>query len=243
MKILGLSLWYADAGKHLAERAENLLGKVGVDRWIWSVRPSNDPTADLLRFMAGTVSKPVEIVSEPHEQPRERIERLSKAGDMLLDLVKDEDWVVWHESDLLTYPTVATDLLRAAESSGADVVGGWPVLSHDDRHPTLKIRGTPVQMKLPCSIMYDTLAYRMNGQKFTNNPPYHPDIKPGWNRMDSVGSVMLVRGDYIRRGARMDGYGVMRLCDNVRRLGGWVTYDESVPVVQPVEHWTYQNDS
>lgn len=235
------SLWYADAGKHIAERALGLLGKVGVDRWIWSVRPHNDITQDILRFIAQDDPR-VEIFVEPEDQPEDRMVRLSRAGDRLLDMVKDEDFVAWHESDLLSYPTVIVDLKRSLKESGADVIGAWTSLSHHDKHPALRLN-SPVQCKLPVSIHYDTWALRKDGVRFTNNPPYHPCMEEAtWPMLDSVGSVVLMNADYIRRGARMGAGALVGLCNEIRRLGGWITVDRDVPAVQPVETWKINND-
>jgi hypothetical protein len=57
-----------------------------------------------------------------------------------------------------------------------------------------------------------------------------------------VGSVALIKADYIRRGARMNGGGMVGLCESIRGLGGEVWCDPRVPIVQPTELWTINND-
>lgn len=240
MKILMLSMWYADAGKHLADRAMHLLGKAGVTRWLWSVRPWRDCTEQMLDGVAlfcGKNNREVVIYAEKGDQSRERIPRLSAIGDMMLSAIEDEDYVLWHESDLFTPPDVA---LRLADL-GAAAAGGWPLLSHSTDQPHLGVR-SPRRITLDESRFYDTWAYRSGGTRFSNNPPYHECYRPEPFRLDSVGSVVLIKGDYIRQGARMNGGGLVGLCEDIRRLGGEVMCDPRVPVVQPVELWTFHND-
>jgi hypothetical protein len=246
LSVVCASLWYADAGKHIAERALGLLGKVGVDRWIWSVRPSNDPTFDILRFLADESGKRVDIVLEDENQPADRLERLSKAGDGVLGMVGDEDFCLWHESDLLTYPTVAYDLIYAAHMNSLAACGGWTYLSHSESDPLLQLN-TPAAMKLPKPIKYDSWGYRAGGGvRFSNNPPYH-ELYPEkgdlvFVGMDSVGSVVLINGDYIRQGPRMNGNGLVGLCEGIRSRGGVIGFAPWIPVVQPVQLWRYEND-
>jgi hypothetical protein len=240
MKTLLLSMFYADAGKHLADRASHLFAKQGVTRWIFSVRPHNDMTDYFLASMAEHAGKSegeVLIYREGGEQPEDRLERLSLAGDRLLSCVEDEDYVLWHESDLFTLPDVAERL--AAVGSG--VAGGWPVLSHDQAHPELGVK-TPKRMLIDPPIFYDTWGYRSGGTRFSNYEPFHECYQPGQFQLDSVGSVMLVQAEYIRRGARMNGNGCVGLCESVRNMGGQVWCDTTVPVVQPAELWKMNND-
>lgn len=239
MKVTLVSMWYGDAGKHLAERALHLFAKAHVTRWIFGVRPSRDCTEQFLDALASYAGKSnVVIYREPDEQPVARIERLSVAGDRLLDMVDDEaDYVLWHESDLFTQPDVAARLAM----TDAAAVGGWPMLSHDPAHPGLGVK-TPKRMILDPPIFYDTWGYRANGKRFGNEPPHHDVYRPEPFPLESVGSVVLVKADYIRRGARMDGGGLVGLCEEVRGLGGEVWCDPRVPVVQPMELWTANND-
>lgn len=236
MSIVCCSMWYADAGKHLADRAMHLLSKHGVTRWLWTVRPAADPTLQMLDGVRLKLDKNVEFVVEDWEQVPERLPRLSKAGDNLLDYVGDEEWVLWHESDLLTPPNIAHLL---AETPGA-AVGGWPVLSHSEDHPELRLVA-PLHMTGE-SFFYDTWGYRKDGVRFTNRTPCHPCVQPTPFMLDSVGSVVLIKAEYIRAGARMNGNGLVGLCESIRSMGGEVLCDPRVPVVQPLPLWTLRDD-
>jgi hypothetical protein len=240
MKVLLLSMFYADAAKHLADRAFHLYRKPAVTRWVLSVRPGRDCTAEFLAALANFTGKAQDeaiIFQEPDEQPEDRLERLSLAGDRLLATVADEDYVLWHESDLFTLGDVVERLaaLRVA------VAGGWPVLSHDPANPQLGV-GTPKRMVFDPPFFYDSWGYRQGGKRFGNHPPYHDCYRPEPFRLDSVGSVVLVDADYIRRGARMRGNGLVGLCESVREMNGEVWCDPRVPVVQPAELWTINDD-
>ena len=168
----------------------------------------------------------------------------------ILGLVRDtDDFILWHESDLFTPPDVALRLgdagLEWSESPGA--IGGWPWLSHrptdpNDAEPFLGIR-TPKRMTLEDAIFYDTWGYRKDGVRFGNKPPYHECYRADRPfRLDSVGSVVLIDASYVRRGARMNGNGLVGLCESIRCLGGEVWCDPRVPVVQPLELWTSNDD-
>jgi hypothetical protein len=245
MSIVGISMWYADAGKHLADRVMHLFRKVNVDRWVFSIRPSNDSTQFMLSAIADRVGVECELFVEPEEQLADRLPRLSAAGDAALEFVREsDDYVLWHESDLFSPPDIAVRLGDAgcvgAGSIGA--IGGWPWLSHCPHHPGLGIK-TPHHVLLNPPMFYDTWGYRKDGVRFGNQPPHHEcHTADRPFRLDSVGSVVLVDASYIRRGARMHGNGLVGLCDDIRRLGGEVWCDPTVPVVQPVELWNFNND-
>jgi len=245
MSIVGISMWYQDAGKHLADRALHLFQKVNVDRWMFTIRPGRDATPRMLSAMADHCNVDCEIIVEPDEQLEDRLPRLSAAGDYILGYVRDTDThILWHESDLFTLPDVAVALGNAdclgAETIGA--IGGWPWLSHCPTHQTLGIRA-PKRMTLTDPVFYDTWGYRKDGVRFDNKPPHHDCYRAdGPFRLDSVGSVVMIDADYVRRGASMNGNGLVGLCDSIRSLGGEVWCDPRVPVVQPFELWTENND-
>lgn len=245
MSTVGISMWYADAGKHLADRALHLFRKVGVDRWIFSVRPYRDATQYFLSSLADYVGVDCEIIIEPDEQLKDRLPRLSAAGDNALDHVRgSEAYVLWHESDLFTQDTVAVDLGNASLPTAGTpaAIGGWPMLSHHPDHQSLGIR-TPKRMTCDPPFFYDTWGYRKDGVRFGNQPPHHECYRSDAPfQLDSVGSVVLIDAAYIHAGCRMNGNGLVGLCDSMRERNGEVWCDPRVPVVQPFELWTINND-
>jgi len=238
-------MWYGDAGKHLADRAMHLFAKAEVDRWIFTVRPSRDCTEHFLSSLASYAGVDCEIIVEAHEQVADRLPRLSTAGDAALEHVRDsETHILWHESDLFSRPDVAVALGNASclDAKAIGAVGGWPWLSHCPAEPSLGIR-TPKRMTLDPPFFYDTWGYRKDGVRFGNKPPHHDCYRADRPfRLDTVGSVVLIDAHFIRKGARMNGNGLVGLCDSIRSLGGEVWCDPSVPIVQPLELWTINND-
>lgn len=246
MSIVGISMWYADAGKHLSDRALHLFSKVAVDRWIFTVRPSRDATPYFLSSLAAYAGVDVEIIVEPEEQLEDRLPRLSAAADNALEHVRDsETHILWHESDLFTPEDVALRLGDAGlpEAKYPAAIGGWPMLSHHPDHPALGIK-TPRRMTLDPPIFYDTWGYRKDGVRFGNKPPHHECYRPDEPfRLDSVGSVVLIDAWWIRQGCRMNGNGLVGLCESMRaKANGEIWCDPRVPVVQPLELWTVNND-
>lgn len=245
VSIVGISMWYGDAGKHLADRAMHLFSKVAVDRWIFTVRPARDATQYFLSSLADYAGADVEIIVEPEEQLEDRLPRLSAAGDNALDHVRgSETHILWHESDLFTPDDVAVRLgdARLPSAKWPAAIGGWPVLSHHPDHPALGIK-TPRRMTLDPPIFYDTWGYRKDGVRFGNKSPYHECYRPDEPfQLDSVGSVVLIDASYIDAGCRMNGNGLVGLCESIRARNGEVWCDPRVPVVQPLELWTINND-
>lgn len=238
MIVLGLSMWYADAGKHLADRAYHLFAKQGIDRWLFGVRPAPDCTPLFLARMAAAAGAACDVLVEDWEQQGERLARLSLAGSVLLEAAISMpcDAILWHESDLFTPPGVVSRLAAV----GGSAVGGWPVLAGGPSPGGLPTRHA---MALESPVFYDTWGYRKDGVRFTNTAPHHDCVDPSRPfQLDSVGSVVLLDAEYIRRGARMNGNGLVGLCDGIRSLGGTVWCDPTVPVIQPLELWTHNDD-
>lgn len=243
MRTVCMSMWYGDAGKHLADRATHLLGKQGVSRWVWSCRPHNDMTIEMLKSVAVRGRRFVEVIVEEIAQPAERLPRLSAAADnMLLSLTPRDELLLFHESDLRTLADIVPRLHETMKATGAAVVGGWPMLSHHPDYPELSLR-VPEPSRLEEPFFYDTWGYRFNGQRFGNYPPYSDCYKADEPfQLDSVGSVAIIDVEYIRRGACFGSNGFVELCERVRSLGGTVWCDPRVPVVQPLELWRINND-
>lgn len=243
MKTVCMSMWFGDAGKHLADRAMHLLSKKGVDRWVWTCRPHNDMTIEMLKSVAVRARRIVEIIVEEIAQPPERLPRLSAAADnMLRSLTSKDELVLFHESDLRSKDTIVEDLLATMQERDAAVVGGWPMLSHHQDHPELSLN-VPEPTRLEIPFFYDTWGYRFDGKRFSNTLPYSPCYKPGEPfQLDSVGSVALIDASFLRRGAAFGGYGFVELCQRIRDLGGTVWCDPRVPVVQPLELWRINHD-
>jgi hypothetical protein len=240
MRTIGLSGFKGDISKHLMARVKHLLAKPGIDHWFWGVRETNDMTYAYLKQVEGWSEGKVTVSSEEFPAWSERILHLSVIGDMGLSVAcaNDADRVLIHESDLIT----PVDIVEMLSGTDGSVVGGWPVLANQSTPEDLMLYPGAMRLSME-QAFYDTWAYRAGGERFTNEPPYHPAYRADKPfQLESVGSVALIDASYLRRGARMFPEGFVGLCDSIRALGGTVWCDPTVPVIQPLELWTFNDD-
>lgn len=81
---------------------------------------------------------------------------------------------------------------------------------------------------------YDSWAYRRHSKHFTNEPPYHPDLKgTAPLEMDSVGSVFLLDGKLGRQVFWPEEDVVVGLCKQVRELSGRIVLMPNLKVYHP----------
>ena len=232
MKTIGISMFRADAGRHLTRRAQHLLAKEGVDEWVWVVRPAADMTLQILRDESK--NHRVVIADEGWPLIDDRMSRLSAAADfgVGIALARGAERILWHESDLFS----PADVVALLGRTKAAVVGGWPVLPGDNTDRSLMLMdGAAV---FPSEQFYDTWAYRHGDVRFENKA-LRPD-EPF--QIDSVGSVALIDAEYFKHGARFWPGAFVKLCEWVRATGGEIWCDPRVTVVQPLELWVFNND-
>jgi len=221
-----LSLWRDDVDRRLAERATHLLGKTyPALRWIWVVGDCEDDTETQLRAIAATAAhedKSVEIVRHDtgivRRTPDDRFRAAGESMNAALDRVRaTDDYVLIHESDLQTSHGVIQQLLKSDRCP----IGGWPYLE-----------------SCGPSFFYDTWAYRRDGVRFTNGPPYHRCYRADEPfEVDSVGSVWMMHAADIRAGVRCDAEGCVDLCRGMRVRGRSIWVDPRVSVMQPTDLW------
>jgi hypothetical protein len=256
MTTIGISAWMGDVGKHFVRRTSHLLDKAGVSGWVWVVRPTNDATEKMLRYVIEHSPVPVILVVEPWEKPADRLLACSLVGDVAINaaLMHGAGRVLIHESDLISPPDVVqrlADVLDGDEKRA--VAGGWPCLASVGMDRSLDLcegalrLGEHLQLHLnggpaPLPFFYDTWGYRHEGVRFTSVPPYSPCYSTEPFRLDTVGSVALIKGEYLRCGARMENEGFVGLCDRIRQLGGEIWCDPRLIINQPIELWTFQNN-
>ena len=232
MKTIGISMFWADAGRHLSRRAKHLLEKEGVDEWVWVVRPAADMTMEFLR--QESQGHRVVIADESWSALGERMPRLSVAADfgVGIAMARGAERILWHESDLISPPDVVALLGRTT----AAVVGGWPVLPGTGCDPALMLM--PDSSTLPDEKFYDTWGYRLGGVRFESDAA-RPDEPFA---LDSVGSVALIDAEHVRRGVRFFPGAFVKFCEWVRATDGEVWCDPRVKIVQPLELWVFNND-
>jgi|GEM_PF-6719039 len=257
MKIVGVSMFMADCGKHLQRRLEHLVSKRGVSAWVWIVRRTNDVTDRLLHAFVDSSPVPAMVIEESWPQPADRLMAVSMAGDVAMNaaLMRGAERILFHESDLISPEDVALRLGEVLDSSpAAAVAGGWPCLASEGMDESLMLfdgaarLGREMQIAFdgqPAALpfFYDSWGYRLDGQRFASVPPYSPCYRPDEPfRLDSVGSVALIDARWLRYGARMEHDGFVRLCDQIRQMEGEVWCDPRIIINQPLELWTFQNN-
>lgn len=219
-RIVMLSCWSNDGGRALDARAAHLLSKVRTNvRLAWLVGDSEDETFARLQwkiFASGFEGAVALVQRDTGIRVRsfeDRLARLSLTLTYMLELVEDaDDVVIIHESDLLSPPDVVDRLLAMPLPSA-----GWPVL---------RLEGGEA--------FYDTWAFRKDGERFTNWPPYHACYRAdGPFEIDSAGSVTAWAADDVR-GVNVAADAIIGLCAHV---GKRVTVDPSLRIVQPRELW------
>lgn len=234
-----LSLWRNDEERELEDRARHLLEKrSGVDgvelRWLWYVGDSTDGTYCRLEEVAidlGRRSR-VHLVRDATdiagEDTATRRRRLSvSASRMFCHVHTEAEWIVLHESDLVSSAAIVDQLFAAmAETRGGTedrhVVAGWP---------TINLHGRPQ--------FYDVWAYRdLDGRMFAPHPPHCA----GWRNgqlleVGSLGSVWLAPAELVR-GRRLLELAVLELCQQWRGEGVRLWADPRIEIVQPVNRWS-----
>lgn len=228
--VLMYSKWRNDADKRLHERAQHLLAKTYPNLyWLWVEGDSDDGTLIDLMDYADWENKRIDWLCVDTDLTAtttdERLVRICttdcEALDRLAIVIENNDWptpdyILFHESDLETPPDIVERLL----ATGKPVVGGWPTLGEH-------------------GLFYDTWAYRgLDGRKFTNNAPYHPDFRDEVFEVSSLGSVVLAPYQPFADGLRPSGFGALvEICGKLRALGYSCWVDPSIPVIQPRDLW------
>jgi hypothetical protein len=194
---------------------------------LWAEGDSVDDTLDRLTKVAHLFD--ARLIDATHGGPvygpRVNAQRFCQlayvANKVWEQLPAEADVVLWVESDLIwrastllalidrldTYPAVAPMVLDRLPDTGARA------------HVTF----------------YDTWAFRRNGLRFAKARPYHADLlsAEGMLRMDSVGSVLVMRGD-VARGVYVPGEDVlMGTCRMIYENGGSVWLDMEQTVFHP----------
>lgn len=151
----------------------------------------------------------------------ERFRQLAKAGNRVLaEIPEDADIAVWLESDLIWNPATMMMLLDRLNHLPAVA----PRILHFD-NPRLYPGKGP--------FWYDTFAFRRNGKRFANLPPYHADIANDLLQVDSAGSCLAMRGALARMVRLTEEDVIYGLCKQIYALGGTIWLDPSLTIYHP----------
>lgn len=148
----------------------------------------------------------------------ERFRQLAYVGNRLWQAIPDDaDVVVLVESDLLWDARTLLTLI--------DHTATYPAIA-----PMIFDVAPPDRFR-------DVFAFRRNGVRFTNEPPYHPDlatVAPGeLLQVDSAGSVLAMRGEWARRVRFPQEDVIVGLCRGLYESGGSVWLDPGLCVRHP----------
>jgi hypothetical protein len=168
---------------HLQARGDTL-------HFVWGEGDSRDGTLTLLKVMATELGN-AQIVDCAHGGPAfgsvvnaARFKQLAYVASRVWAAIPaDSDVVVWVESDLIWDAATMTNLIDQVAEYGA--ISPMVLLAR---------KGWSTEA------LYDTWAFRLNGEHFEHHPPYHTGYNPDQPfRVDSAGSCMAMRGDIAQR--------------------------------------------
>lgn len=222
------SLWRNDENRQLVERVTHLLAKRETYpnlRYVWVVGDSTDGTTEMLA--AASAGYPVKIIDIGDtgivgEDVPTRLRRLSETANEWWHWVDDADYVMVHESDIVTPPNVVNFLVAHAQA-GRCPIAGWPTL----------------EVRPGVTWFYDTFAYRKDGVRFSNQPPYHACYQPDEPfTVDSFGTMYLFHAEDVPL-VRFHDNAVLDLCQQLREQGRTLWVDPTLEVSQPRDLWTY----
>lgn len=224
------SMWRNDSHRDLEKRAAHLLSKRGPGgspRLIWVVGDSEDDTYERLReFAAGDqrVTVAAYLTGIHGSDFESRLRRLSMTASqwflMAAAGAKPADYLIVHESDLISPPDVVERLLAHA-AAGRRCVAGWPVIRLGAREQ-----------------FYDTWGYRAGGVQFDAWPPYHAVYRADEPfEVDSFGSVYMLPAKAVEGGVPNWDDGVIGLCAHLRARGERLWVDPTLRIEQPVALW------
>lgn len=157
-------------------------------------------------------------------EKEDRAARWARVGNSCLDLVPTSGphtHVLWLEADLCFPPELLSRLL----AHQVDIVA-----------PMIYLGGQ----------FYDTWGFRdIEGQKWTNLAPYHPEFKAmSLMEMGSVGSCVLFRREVLEKGIRFKGTYenglLVGMCQDARAVGFRVWADTGTAILHPVDQWEAQ---
>lgn len=149
-----------------------------------------------------------------------RFRQLAYIGNKIFANIPDDvDAVVWCESDLIWEPKTMMALIDRLQ----DYPAVAPMVMHAG-NPGLYPGGGP--------FFYDSYCHRRNGQRFSNTPPYHPELGADMLQMDSAGSVLAMNAGLVKH-IKIGSDVLIGACRQIYELGGSVWLDPALIFFHP----------
>ena len=220
-----ISLWRNDAGRRLEDRVEHLLSKSSRNHpivWSWYVGDSDDDTLELLDGLAhrnvNVRRADTGIEGGSAEVCRQRGSATATKAFSMIN--SKADFVLLHESDLLSPPDVIDRLLDAG---GGELCAGWPEIQLSTGRQ-----------------FYDVWAYRdLEGRPFAAHAPHvarWAKVRHAPFRVGSFGSVWIAPAELIT-GRVIETRAILELCEQWKSEGVPMWVDPAIKIEQPIDLW------
>lgn len=228
-RVVMASMWRNDTDRAIVDRVEHLLAKAEnwpSMRFVWVVGDSTDGTADALRDLTigydDVTILDIGNTGIVGDDPPSRLRRLSVTGNHYWPQCDGADYVLVHESDLLTPYDLVPRMVADAER-GICPAAAWPVITLDGQ-----------------TLCYDVWALRKDGVRFSNLSPYHKAYRADRPFVvDSFGSVFMFHGEDAPL-LQMDTRAVLDVCQQLREQGRTLWVDPLIVAEQPADLWVWQ---
>lgn len=246
-RVVIVSFWRNDTQREIRRRMEHLISKSYPNlRFLWVSGDNSDSTLDILHeFAFKNHDKEIEIVQSNTRIEGEGLEniwlRLSQTLNFAFARVrKDDEYVLHHESDLIT----DVDIVEKFLATGKCPIAGWPTITlpvdfgllEKDKLPPFISQRLEEELKSTTNVFYDTWAYRKDGVMFTNNPPYHACYRSDEPfEVDSFGSCCMFHAEDIRKGLRVFNECLVEVCNKLRQMGRTCWVDPRIEVIHPYD--------
>ena len=131
-----------------------------------------------------------------------RLRMMSNVMNSAMLLVRGSDSIVmWVMADVVYEISTIVEMLDTVKQHSMGTIVAPLALSHDG------------------SYFWDTWAFRIDGQRFTNNPPYHPQLaEVGLTKLDSAGTCLVMPAQ-VAKDCRAELLEAVDFCNDARSKG------------------------
>lgn len=196
---------------------------------------STDNTRTLLIGALTHTGLPARVIDTTHGGPEygsfenpERFKQIAVwANRIWANISENADIVIFVDSDLIWEPDMLATLVNYVQHDAKMVVA--PRVLHLDN---------PYSPDWTEPAWYDTFAFRSDGIRFVNNPPYHHRLNGGYTAgsmvpLDSAGGCMVMSGVLARASRFSELDAIVGLCRDICAAGGNIQLAPNAVVYHP----------